>query len=332
MFALGILFAIDFWIHFYIVHKTTSVQFIDNKESKFIHLALQEKNTPFDAIFIGSSYTKNHISTATFAKRGFHVYNLGISGRLLGDFPSMTLAANSQHPKFIILNISIDELFVPPSTKFVHLDDLGPLLASSTDLTTKAEHLWSFMLSLHSLHYYREAVFLQFRDVINRFTPKIKSPPMPTNLISKVNYSDQEQLGIDCDVFKTTIYEKMKVITCTNGDGAQLGYLDHQSPKKAVSFDARKVNQDAISLLNSIINSSKERSQIIVVLQPIWGRIVNVDFSELEAKINAPLLDLTSETFSDHDWCDEAHFNIFGRNLYSNLLADRLTPYLRHFP
>jgi hypothetical protein len=326
--ALGLLYSVDTLIHFYIVRKTTLLQFIDNKESKFIHLALQRHDVPFDAIFIGSSYTKNHVSTASFAERGFRVYNLGISGRLLGDFPSMTIAANSHHPKFIVLNISLDELFVPPSTKFVHPDDLGPLIASSTNLTTKAEHAWSFFLSLHSLHYYREAIYLQFRDFLSRLTPQINSPKL-TTFTSKINYSDQEKIGVDCDVFKTTIHEKMKVVTCTNGDGAQLGHIDQQSPKQPLSFNARKMNPDALALLNNVIASSKGKAQVVVVLQPMWGRIVKVDFTELQAQIQAPVLDLTSATFSDHDWCDEAHFNIFGRSLYSKLLADRLSTFLR---
>jgi len=329
--ALGLLYSVDTLIHFYIVRKTTPLQFIDNKESKFIHLALQGHNKPFDAIFIGSSYTKNHISTASFAERGFRVYNLGISGRLIGDFPSMTISANSHHPKFIVLNISLDELFVPPSTKFAHTDDIGPLLANSTDLSKKAEHAWSFFLSLHSLHYYREAIYLQFKDALSRMTTQIKSP-MPATFAPEINYSDQEKIGIDCDIFKTTIHDKMKVVTCTNGDGAQLGYLDRHSPKLPLGFDALKMNRDALALLNNVITSSKGKAQVIVVLQPIWGRSVKVNFNELQSQIHAPVIDLTSATFSDHDWCDEAHFNIFGRKLYSKLLADRLSPFLRPSP
>ena len=107
--ALLFLVSIDASIYFYVVSKTTREYFIDNKESKFLHLSLQDSAQRFDAIFIGSSYTKNHISTALFESNGFRVYNLGISGRLLGDFPSMAIAATKRHPRLIILSISEEE-------------------------------------------------------------------------------------------------------------------------------------------------------------------------------------------------------------------------------
>lgn len=329
--ALGIsiffLLLVDFSIRLYVAGKTSRDQFVDNKESKFIHLSLQNQGNGFDAIFIGSSYTKNHVSTASFEKRGFHVYNLGVSGRTLADFPSMSKAATSRNPRLIVLNISLDELFVSPSSDFLNISDIGPLLSSSSDMNAMVKHVWKFLLSQHTLHYYREPIYETLRSYIARTIASLNDTQHEKSL-TKTNYEDLERIKIDCNIFKTAVYDNMKVITCTNGDGIQFGYVNRPSQQKHVHFDITQLNHDAISLLNNVIASSTEKTKVVVVLQPMWDQVVEVDLPVLQALIDAPVLDLTSATFSERDWCDEHHFNIRGRGRYSELLADRLLPYL----
>jgi hypothetical protein len=120
----------------------------------------------------------------------------------------------------------------------------------------------------------------------------------------------------------------MKVVTCTNGDGAQLGYETHNLFEKPLNLEVNNINREALKLLNTIILNASQFTKVIVVLQPMRGISIKFDLPALATMINAPLVDLTSATFSDRDWCDANHFNIYGRKKYSELLAYKLTPYL----
>jgi len=320
--AFGLLATVDLAINVYVRSNTDRNRFIDSKDSKFLHLSMQEIDKPFDAIFIGSSKTKNHISTSVFRNHGINIYNLGISNRFLADFPSMVETAVSSGAKLIVLDITVDELFQPPTSNFVHADDLWPLLSTASGAKEMAIHLSAFLLSLHTLHYHREPIYLKIRSLLNRLYAV--TPNKPDQIVKSVpRYENQSSIGIDCSVFKTDTYENMKVITCTNGDGAQLCKVDRKSENEKVSLDTANVNLDALRLLNRLIKRVEENAKVVVTLQPIWGRNIELDIESLRTLIKAPVVNLTSEIFSDMDWCDGHHFNIRGRQKYSTLLANR---------
>lgn len=324
------LILVDALIYFYVIGKTTKEHFIDNKESKFLHLSLQDSSEKFDAIFIGSSYTKNHISTAYFSSHGTRIYNLGISGRLLGDFPSMVTAASKSNPKLIVLSISEEELFETPKSEFVHWEDLGPLLASQDNLVSTAQTVGIYGLSLHALHYYREPVYQQLRSKLGRFVPPpqllAQGPSIGDAVVS--DFRDQERVGPDCVVFKAAVYERMKVLTCTNGDGIQLGRVAVNSQRpEHVPFHPNAINDGAVALLNRVIGIANSHSKIVVVLQPKWRVSPRFSVTDVENRIHAPIIDLRGNTFTDQDWCDDSHFNLFGRAKYSELMEKRLRPF-----
>jgi len=324
------LILVDALIYFYVVGKTTKEHFIDNKDSKFLHLSHQDSSEEFDVIFIGSSYTKNHISSAYFLSQGKRVYNLGISGRLLGDFPSMVTAASKSNPKLIVLSISDEELFETPKSEFVHWDDLGPLLASQYTLASMAQTVGIYGLSLHALHYYREPVYQQLRSKLAWLVPPpqllIQGSSIGDAVVSDV--LDQERRGADCVVFKTAVYDRMKVLTCTNGDGIQLGRVAVTSQRpEQVTFRPNAIDEGAVAFLNRVIGIANSHARVVVVLQPKWRVSPRFSVTDIESRIHAPIIDLRGNTFTDQDWCDDSHFNLFGRAKYSELMEKRLHPF-----
>lgn len=307
--------------------RSTVTRFIDNKESKFRHFLLQDFSSGLDAVFVGSSLTKNHVSTAEFRELGWSVYNMGISGRLLADFPSMLNRALMKSPRLVVLNISAAELFQEPQSDFVHFDDLKMHWRAGlppAELLTSAA---SFLLSLHKLHYYREPLYEQIKGVAMKIVPKRSGEAVEEQNRYPAHLAQLKEKP-DCRVFKRATYERMEVVTCENGDGIQLGNFssNHDTINKVPS-EAR-LNEGALSLLTELVREGEARSKIVVVLQPSLGAAPAYDLSMLQARLGVPLIDLSREVLSEADWCDGGHFNIYGRKKYSLLLEERLRPYL----
>jgi hypothetical protein len=78
---------INFILYLYFYLITTQNTFIEEKVSKIKHFHLNEKLNR-DYIFIGSSKTIYHISTKIFNEKHLKIYNFGVSGNFLSDYPA----------------------------------------------------------------------------------------------------------------------------------------------------------------------------------------------------------------------------------------------------
>ena len=108
--------ALDGALELYAARKTSKDRWIENKIYKSAHLSKRDPGET-DYIFIGSSRTIFHISTAVFADYDQRIYNFGVSGMTLYDFPYFAQKAAAQKPKTIVLNISVNDLFSDNSEK-----------------------------------------------------------------------------------------------------------------------------------------------------------------------------------------------------------------------
>ena len=316
--------ALNIFVHFY----TNKTRFIDNKQSKFLHM---RNFHPEDAVFIGSSFTKNHISTNFFQTKGWSTYNLGISGRLLADFPSMAAEAMKAKPKFIVFNISVDEIFSPPKSDYVYLQDLLAYFQSEQSSSFLLKSLYQYLLGLHTLNQYREAIY----ERIAGFLPKIDRILGHESASAKANdqeyspaqlasYQEQLQKAPDCDTFKKAVYSRMTVVTCTNGDGLQYGLVDFAKSHRSHPTPLEKPNKNSIRLLNKVLSMASATSKPLVVLTPVWEENYQYNLQELQSQIQAPVIDLTQTIFTDEEWCDAGHFNYYGRLKYSEVLWENL--------
>lgn len=319
------LLAVTLVLRFGVSRYTTANRFIDDKRSKFLHL---ERRAPdgVGIVFLGSSFVKNHLSTRYFEERGISAYNFGISGRLLGDFPSMTVAALRRHPKSILYTLSAEELFGPVSTDFAEPEDLSAFVRTGQPIRTVAPAAWNYVLNMNGIHYFREAIYNQLRSTLTRLDWHGRRPG-PVSAAAGVpkprfpeEVSQQLAMPADCDVFKVTDYPKMRVVTCTNGDGIQYGVVDEAGAPQA--WPVRRLeepNPHSLALLNQVIRTARAAgSQPIVLLKPVWGERLEYDASLLRRGIDAPVVDFTSSTYTRGDWCDQGHLNYYGRLKHSH--------------
>ncbi|MGZ3658914.1 MAG: hypothetical protein ACXVCK_02410 [Bdellovibrionota bacterium] len=319
--ACALLFAIDGMLEIFVHHETTQSVFIDNKESKFLHYEQQAFGRRPDAVFIGSSLTKNHISTGDFREKGWQIYNLGISGRLLADYPSMAEAALRKAPRLVVLNVSVADLVTPPHSDFMHLPDLKAAWRSGQPTMAFLESAGNFLLNKHSMHYYREPIYARIAGVLQKAAPSNAENRTPA-------YADQIEQRPDCDVFKRDAYKNMVVITCSNGDGIQLGRFDPSRDIQPGVPANSALNEESVRLLNEVVNMINSRSRTVVVLQPAWRGTPDINLAEVRSRIAAPVVDLRAVTFTEDDWADGGHFNLFGRRKYTARLEHELRPYL----
>ncbi len=325
--ALGLLAGADAGLRLYVRGHTSATRFIDNKDSKFVHYRLQPGEKPLDAVFIGSSLTKNHVSTGVFHERGWEIYNMGISGRLLGDFPSMAVQAMARHPRVVVLDVSEADLVDAPHTEFTHWDDLLAEWRAGLPAPALARSLGNYLLDRHLLHYYREPLYEAAVAAVRRLAP---APAVVTarHADRTPAYADQVSRSPDCDVFKRTAYDNMVVLTCTNGDGIQLGRYDPDLDPLPHEPTGRALDDGAIRLLREVVHGIEGQAKPVVVLQPTWEKTPDIDLKDVERRIGAPVVDLRESRFTSADWCDGGHFNLYGRRKYSEALEAALAPYL----
>lgn len=323
-----VLLGVDVALRVYVVQRTTANRFIDNKDSKFRHYLAQPFPRSPDAVFIGSSLTKNHISTDVFRGRGWVVYNMGISGRLLGDYPSMAENALRRNPRVVVLNLSASDLLTPPSSEFTHFTDLLAQWRAGLPWATLLSSAGNFLEGRHLLHYYRAPLYENVAASFRRLAP----PPAAVAARREDRapaFADQVNRTPDCDVFKRATYDSEVVLTCTNGDGVQLGRFDPSLDPIPDEPPAGPPNESSLRLLREVVAEIGKSAKPIVVIQPSRRKSPPLDIKAIEARIGAPLIDLRTDVFSNSDWSDGGHFNLFGREKYSKLLESALRPYLQ---
>ena len=101
---------LDVVLYVFAGNSTSKTNFVDNKISKAEHFKLNSEKQK-DIVFVGSSRTLHHISTSIFAENNISIYNFGVSGNFIGDYPFITKIIKKFNIKEVIFSIEINKLF-----------------------------------------------------------------------------------------------------------------------------------------------------------------------------------------------------------------------------
>ena len=311
----------------YVAHKTSNTQWLENKRSKSSHF-IKNNLENLDFVFIGSSRTIYHISTSNFAAGGMTVYNLGVSGMVLTDFPYFVSKAIEKNPRSIVISISVQDLFtttMQDDFKEIALTDLRDIYSTqSVEVMFSATK--SYIKSLHKLYLYSETIYSKLENLLGRFKVSIdKTKHQRGETKGVAQAAIDEPLG--CSVFsRKTVSEYKTVLKCTNGDGILIGHYipeGYEGMEKILSVP----NEHYIRLLNKLIDRIKaEDIEPIIILEPVLRSHYKYNLAQIKGLLtNATVYDLTSEYGEIAFWADTSHFNHSGQAFYSNKLLKKLS-------
>lgn len=315
---------LDFALAYYADKKTDQNKFISNKFSKSKHMQLNCKETK-DYIFIGSSRTVFHISTEVFKNKGFDIYNFGVSDRTIFDYPYMVQKVIDlpNKPKYVVISLKKSDLYAPYKEHFnsIALDDINAI-HKVYDLGVWSSAVKAYIRNMHQLFVYADPMYLRLKQLYGKFDPSPKNTILVNakknvEIVSKIETSKS-----DCKTFDYNYPSPIKVVAkCTNGDGILFGNTIKDINVKGT--DDKVLNIKKIELLNYVLMMLKKNGiKSIVVFDPLFqsdDKGKNIDAIEADH-----ILDLTNERFKQTQWADTNHFNVFGREIYSRLLAQKL--------
>ena len=101
---------LDIVLYVFSENRTSKVNFVENKISKVEHFKLNSQK-PKDIVFVGSSRTLHHISTSIFAGNNISIYNFGVSGNFIGDYPYILNAIKKVGAKEVVISLRVSFLF-----------------------------------------------------------------------------------------------------------------------------------------------------------------------------------------------------------------------------
>ncbi len=316
--AISLVF-INLIILFFIDGKTTKDSFIGSKFAKTKHYSLNNQ-TSKDIVFIGDSHTVFHISTNTFKKHGLDVYNLGVAGAHLENFPfHIKYISNANvKPKRIVLTFDIETLYRDlPVSHYPTITEIK--LYYEVNKIKFFKSILQWIKSFNVLFQYSEAVFNKVESLYNSFKPveTIINNAQVNNDLVDVDYSNL----VGCNVFDIKHQGHAAILKCSNGDGILVGTVVETGVRK--NKDLVNINQEVIKYLNSAISLVDESIEVIIVFSP---KNVNDNIKYKLSRIKnhikgAKVIDLTNYLINNDMRADLSHFNNIGREKYSSYLA-----------
>ena len=320
---------LDAALYVFAGNNTSNTNFVDNKISKAEHFKLNSKK-PKDIVFAGSSRTLHHISTNFFAKNNISIYNFGVSGNFIGDYPFIVNAIKKVGAKDVVVSIRVSDLFedfIERGIKIYTTDELMANFGISKLmlLRTLPEYFASFHLFLR----YSEAIYNRLNVFYNVFDPKNKVADLVTNdekhplfnikMDSDCNLSNVREIDS-----KFTINKKLIVTKCTNGDSILFANALPRVNYGKVLY-LKDLNLNTLKYMqNYIIDPlAKNGVKVIILFEPIFdGTRLQYNINEITSAIkNTKIVDLTNLKFSDEELSDWEHLNYLGRKKYSEFLV-----------
>lgn len=255
---------IDFCLYIYSDLKTTKTTFIEEKSSKIKHFNLNKEENR-DYVFIGSSRTIYHISTEIFKNNNLNIYNLGVSGNFLTDYPSYIVEAVNQKPKNIVISISKDVLYsesIPYPKKEVMINDLKFYYDfGNVELFFTGIAQW--LKSFHKFLNYSEVIYIKLKNLYNSFDLK-KKHSLNTSTKNVIDMS-----VVNCTYFNTQISDEKIIVKCKNGDGILLGTIKEKNILYGTEKGLKDINMDVINLLKQYAAFIKVNNiNPIIIIEP----------------------------------------------------------------
>ena len=308
--------------------STSKTNFVNSsKVSKAKHFELNDIDKK-DLIFVGSSRTFYHISTNVFKNANVKIYNFGVSGNFISDYPFITNAIKKSGVKEVVFSIRVSDLFVDYYLSGFKIYTVDEIMANyGTNKIIFLKTLPDYFSSLHLFLRYSEAIYNRLSSFYEKFIPKTKT------VTDNFNTGNSFDIAINNDCVsndireldsKFTINKKLIVVKCTNGDSILFANaLPRENYGKVL--DLKELNLNTLKYMqNYIIDPlAKNGVKVVVLFEPIFdGTRLQYNINEITSAIkNAKIVDLTNLKFSDEELSDWEHLNYLGRKRYSEFLV-----------
>ncbi|WP_149715732.1 hypothetical protein [Campylobacter concisus] len=307
--------------------NTSKTKFIDIKTSKVKHFELNsvDKN---DIVFVGSSRTFNHISTNIFKENNISVYNFGVSGNFIGDYPFIVNAIKKVGAKEVVVSLRVSDLFEDYIERGIKIYTTDELMANfGTNKMVFLKTLPDYLASLHLFLRYSEAIYNRVVAAYDKFTPKTATNANDFSVENSFNV----EANSDCELINTseansnfTKSKKIIVAKCSNGDNILFANTLPRVNYGKVLY-LKELNLNTLKYMqNYIIDPlAKNGVKVVVLFEPIFdGTRLQYNINEITSAIkNAKVIDLTNMKFDDDEISDWEHLNYLGRKRYSEFLV-----------
>lgn len=310
-------------------NSTSKTNFADNKISKAEHFKLNSEKQK-DIVFVGSSRTLRHISTSIFAENNISIYNFGVSGNFIGDYPFIVNVIKKVGVKEVVVSISVSDLFEDFIERGIKIYTTDELMANfGTNKLILLRTLPDYLASFHLFLRYSEAIYNRLNVFYNTFKVKNKITDLIANDEGRPSFN--VKVDSDCNLndvseidTKVTITKKLIVAKCTNGDSILFANALPRVNYGKVLY-LKELNSNTLKYMqNYIIDPlAKDGIKVIILLEPIFdGTRLQYNINEITSAIkNAKIIDLTNLKFSDEELSDWEHLNYLGRKRYSEFLV-----------
>lgn len=302
--------------------QTSKTNYINDKFSKMKHFAYQNPWEK-DIVFIGSSRTFYHISTNLFKEHNIDVYNFGVSGSKLPDYPTVIHETLQQKPKQVIMSLRVDKLYEALSvSQYPSYQELKYYASIDTSLFLNAT--LQYFINFHTLLQYSEPIYHQIEALYKKFD--FSSTLMNQNVHQgeKLVLQDKSYYSelVGCKVFDVKqTSDKHITLKCTNGDGVIIG-SDMRETEEEQNHQLTQLNRNSLDYLTKMIEHlHTEGIKVTLILEPILENQFSYSLQNLsEALPTINIVDLTNYALSYEKWADRRHLNHEGRKQYSEHL------------
>ncbi len=285
--------------------------FFEDKYFRSLHMQNALKDKDVDIIFIGSSHTQSHISSKIFKDSGYEVYTYGRPAMELSDFPLAVKKSIEIKPKYIYLMITLDDLYSPIHLKYPTYED-RIFYDENFSYNTYNEYL-SDKFRIKDL--FRESKKFLINKCKNMHPQYLNS------------YDSNETNKIDCEIVHWRgDVGKRSAALCSNGNTIAFDNQIVIVNKSIHKYFANQLNKEKILLLNKLISDIQNKGIIpIVVFEPSTIHSYNqYSHQDYDSIIDAKIFHLSNFNIQNNKlWTDQAHFNIFGRESYTNELIKK---------
>ena len=318
----------DVVLYIFAGNSTSKTNFVDNKISKAEHFKLNSQKQK-DIVFVGSSRTLHHISTNIFKENNISVYNFGVSGNFIRDYPYISNVIKKVGTKEVIISIRVSFLFDNYAEYGFKIYTADELVANfGTDKMIFLKTLPDFFARVHLFLRYSEGIYNRIVGFYGKFTPKnktdIKQVDTNSTFDVKAN-SDCEIASINEINSNATKNKKIIVAKCSNGD---IILFSDALPREnyGKTIELKGLNQNTIKYFQNYVIDPLVKSgiKVVVILEPMFdGATIKYDINEIMPAIkNAKVIDLTNFKFDDNELSDMGHhLNYLGRKRYSEFLV-----------
>ena len=318
----------DAALYVFVGNSTNKDKFIDTKISKAKHFELNSQKK-MDIVFVGSSRTLNHVSTNIFKENNISIYNFGVSGNFIGDYPFIVNAIKKVGAKEVVVNIRVNDLFKDYIERDVKIYTTDEVMANfGTNKIMFLKTLPDYLASLHLFLRYSEAIYNRVVMAYGKFTPKTTTN---VNNFSVENFFNIEA-NSDCELINKsevnsnfTKNKKIIVTKCSNGDNILFANTIPRENYGKV-LELKELNLNTLKYMqNYIIDPlTKNGVKVVIIFEPIFdGTRPQYDINEITSAIkNTKIVDLTNLKFGDEELSDWEHLNYLGRKRYSEFLVE----------